>query len=146
KDSPIKVIPDTTVEKPFSELVHIHIVSNQKFKLKIGDSKNWTEEFFFGIPIRKYNLNLTVLNNSPNTSTNASNNEGLYFIVNDIVNLTSAYKGKIMVNKFYKEATLLEMSSVGTVPQKEIDFLNQLAEVYIQNSLDEKNLIGNNAI
>ena len=142
-ESPIKVIPDTTVPNPFYGLVYIQVISKNKFRLKIGESKNYTEEFFFGVPIKKYGLNLTIVRN-PIYYTPSS--EGLYFIVHNITSLMDSYKGKILVNKYFKEGSLLEISSVGTVPQKEVDFLNKLSEVYIQSTLDEKNQIGNNAI
>jgi len=143
-ESPIKVTLDTTASLPFYGLVHIQILSDLKFRLKIGESKNYTEEFYFGIPIRKYNLNFTIVRNS--SAPIPATVEDLYFIVNNITSLTSIYKGKVFVNKYYKEASLLEISSVGTIPQKEADFLNKLAEVYIQSSLDEKNQIANNSI
>lgn len=63
-----------------------------------------------------------------------------YFVLHDLDAMAQSYKNKLrIVPQEKKESSILLLSLSGNVMQKDIVFLNKLSEVYIQNSLDEKN-------
>src|SRR6056297_1690655 len=81
--------------------------------------------------------------------THAINNpshDQYYFYINSVEGLTNRYRGKLSVEQTTEEGSVLRLSTAGPVPQKEIDYLNTLAEVYIRSGLEEKNIIAENTI
>jgi tyrosine-protein kinase Etk/Wzc len=79
-------------------------------------------------------------------SVMSTSHEQYYFYVNSVEGLTAQYRRKLSVEKTTEEGSVLMLSSSGPVPQKEIDFLNALASVYIQSGLEDKNIIAENTI
>jgi len=53
---------------------------------------------------------------------------------------------EITINPINKETSILKLNIKGRTPKKSIQILNKLTEVYIRNSLDEKNLMAINTI
>ena len=68
----------------------------------------------------------------------------VYF--NSFEGLIRQYRSKLQINTMSDEGTILELSTSGFVPEKEIDYLNKLSETYIQQGLDENNKIAINTI
>lgn len=62
-----------------------------------------------------------------------------YITINDIEGLTEAYRKNLVINRLGSESTFLQLSLQGTLPKKEINFLNKLCEVYTKRNLQEKN-------
>ena len=72
-----------------------------------------------------------------------------YFIFNDANRLTLSYSGKatkLAVNLTDKTSEVLKLTVKGTQPAREVDFLNELAKVYIQFGLREKNRTSENTV
>ena len=53
---------------------------------------------------------------------------------------------EITINPINKETSILKLNIKGRTPKKSIQILNKLTEVYIRNSLNEKNLMAINTI
>lgn len=53
---------------------------------------------------------------------------------------------EITINPINKETSILKLSIEGRTPYKSIEILNKLTEIYIRNSLNEKNLMATNTI
>ncbi|MDD2564634.1 MAG: polysaccharide biosynthesis tyrosine autokinase, partial [Salinivirgaceae bacterium] len=68
----------------------------------------------------------------------------VYF--NSLDRLVSQYRSKLQINPLSEKGTILELSTSGFVPEKEMDYLNKLTETYIQQGLEEKNKIAINTI
>jgi capsular exopolysaccharide synthesis family protein len=63
----------------------------------------------------------------------------LYFVLHELDAMAQNYKNGLRIYPETKESSILQLSLSGPVMLKDITFLNKLSEVYIQNSLDEKN-------
>ncbi|RZT96798.1 protein involved in gliding motility EpsB [Ancylomarina subtilis] len=68
-----------------------------------------------------------------------------FFVIRDNKRMIEDFK-EIDVSYAAKGASIANMSTTGTCLEKSIAFLNKLMEVWIQNGLDQKNLIANNTI
>ena len=63
----------------------------------------------------------------------------LSFVIRDINSVTNDYAEKLEVNNIDIEASIFKLVSIGPNVEKEVDFLNQLTENYIQNKFDSRN-------
>lgn len=73
-------------------------------------------------------------------------NTDYYFVFHDIDNLTEKYREKYEVSPINKDASILQLNIKGAVPKKEKDFLNKIANNYINIGLNEKNLMASNTV
>ncbi|MGD9931836.1 MAG: GumC family protein [Mangrovibacterium sp.] len=69
-----------------------------------------------------------------------------YFVFNDYDDLTLNYMKRVNIAGVNKNADLISLDLTGDNPQREITYLNELADVYIRYGLKEKNLISENTI
>ena len=74
------------------------------------------------------------------------NNSSYYFAFNDPDLLTLNYLKRLDVSSVNKNADLIRLKLEGQCPAKEITYLNELGQVYIQFGLTEKNLTSENTI
>ena len=65
-----------------------------------------------------------------------------YFVLYSHTSLAEDYAARLEINPISEDANIVSLSVKGRVPQKEKDFLNTLAEVYIQSDLQKKNRLG----
>ncbi|CAN5521122.1 tyrosine-protein kinase domain-containing protein [soil metagenome] len=73
------------------------------------------------------------------------NNRYIFKIVNPY-DLTNSYRNKLIVMPMVEDPSLLRLSLNGTIPKKEIDFLNKLTEIYRQEEVRKKNIIASKTI
>ncbi len=64
----------------------------------------------------------------------------------DLENQTYATKSKLKVYSAGDEASIINISSTGTIKKREVDFLNKLMEIYLRTGLEDKNLIATNTV
>ncbi|MEK6481634.1 polysaccharide biosynthesis tyrosine autokinase [Catalinimonas sp. 4WD22] len=62
-----------------------------------------------------------------------------YFIIRNFEKLARNYKNKLAIYPYSKESSVIDISIETSVPQKEIDFLNELTHQYTIVSLEDKN-------
>lgn len=74
------------------------------------------------------------LNHLPENTTGR-----FYFVINDFDKLARVYKNKLSIYPYSKDASVIDISIETSVPQKEIDFLNELTHQYTIVSLEDKN-------
>jgi capsular exopolysaccharide synthesis family protein len=65
-----------------------------------------------------------------------------YFVVQDMKTLTEAYQKKMKIEPISRESNIVSLDTKGSVPKKEVLFLNKLMEVYLKNELFKKNEFG----
>lgn len=146
KASSYKVIIDTLHKNLTEKPIDVKLLNNkqcqisfdieeQSKKVKINYNE-WFESEDFRFKI------LPNFKNEPKINSVIS----YFFIIRDTLKLIEQYRGKLNITTTDKKSTILELSSSGLVPQKEVDFLNKLMEVYVQSGLDEKNQIAINTI
>ncbi|MEZ4774714.1 MAG: polysaccharide biosynthesis tyrosine autokinase [Bacteroidia bacterium] len=110
--------------------------SVQKFEgkeLKIKQAcqygKECATEYFSFLIVKGDNFN----------SVESLKDREIYFMLHDLEKLTTKYINGLTIAAIDEESTVIELSTEGTVIQKEEDFLNTLCKTYIQAKLDEKN-------
>jgi len=73
--------------------------------------------------------------------------DGKYFFkLNDLNSLVGEYQSRLKVKPTDHESRILELSTQGTVPAKETQFLNTLMTTYVQDDLNQKNQIGGKTV
>ncbi|MBC5772981.1 polysaccharide biosynthesis tyrosine autokinase [Pontibacter sp. KCTC 32443] len=65
-----------------------------------------------------------------------------YFIINSLDSQVSQHQAHLEVSPIEREARVLWLVSKGSIPEKEILFLNTLMDTYVANDLQEKNQNG----
>ena len=76
----------------------------------------------------------------------ASETDQVYFVFNDLDQMALQYLKRLDIEIVDEDANLIDISINGDNPQKEIDYINMLSNVYIDYSLQEKNQISDNTI
>jgi capsular exopolysaccharide synthesis family protein len=69
-----------------------------------------------------------------------------FFKLNDINSLVGDYQARLKVKPTDHESRILELSTQGTVPAKETQFLNTLMTTYVQDDLTQKNQVGGKTV
>jgi capsular exopolysaccharide synthesis family protein len=69
-----------------------------------------------------------------------------FFRLNDLNSLAGEYQARLKVRPTDHESRILELSTQGTVPAKETQFLNTLMTTYVQDDLNQKNQIGGKTV
>ncbi len=157
-NEPYKVIEPEEVFKPEEEInsadipVSVTVLSedsyriNCKFDLKTADGRvipiDISQEGKLGVPFVSPNIRFTLSKGhfNPEPGTNC------YFWFNDMNSMALSYRAKLSVNLTTKTSEILQLTVRGSQPAREVDFLNQLSEVFIQFGLREKNRTSENTV
>lgn len=100
------------------------------------------EVFDIGKPyVNKY-LSFRVVFDEKNKIDDAD----LFFKIENLDHVARNYAGRLKVNPVSLKSNIVEVSIKEDVPQKGMDFLNRLCEVYLENELFKKNQLGLKAI
>ncbi|MDW7691025.1 polysaccharide biosynthesis tyrosine autokinase [Flammeovirgaceae bacterium SG7u.111] len=66
--------------------------------------------------------------------------EAVYtFVIRNLDLFSQEYVKRLKVSPINKDATILELSLDGAIPNKEVEFLNMLTDQYIENEIEQKN-------
>jgi capsular exopolysaccharide synthesis family protein len=142
KSLPIEVVYDTaSTYIPYHTPIACTIKSGRTFALKSdNEALNQalgTKEYEFGKPIQIKGFRFFVkLKDTP-----ATVNESIVFSINNFEDLVSQYHDALSISSGVKESSVLTVSLITEVPEKDIDFLNQLLVNFIDNNLVEKNSV-----
>ena len=163
KNIPFNTIIDSTKTQTLGIAFHVDILDNNAFELSakaedvrqyIPFKKTYTEQTRVSFNYSgKHNFGETIeVNNfafkiykQPIFDESFIGKE-FFFVFHDIDNLTKKRLKNLTVETINKEASIIKINSNGEVARKELDFLNQLANNYIQLGLDEKNQMAANTI
>jgi tyrosine-protein kinase Etk/Wzc len=161
KDSPFRVVLDTSSFQLTNVPFYITILPDKKFRLQaeingapVYDTKTNTvvsqsgkisinETMVSGQTYKNENISFTIYLDNPYF---LQEDTKLYFEINDKNVLTHSYKNRLAVYPPNKESSILELVISGPLLKKDIDFINKLSSVYISSGLEEKNKITNNTI
>ena len=146
KSCPFEVIIDTNRLNTSSHPVNVRILSDKEYLLEVNENMNVKKKMKFGEWFTNNKFTFCINLTKPFFNNDADFSYQYFFIINDINQLTNTYKGKLSLNTTDKKSTLIEVATQGLVPQKEVDFINKLLEVYIRSGLEEKNTIALNTI
>ncbi|RTQ48948.1 polysaccharide biosynthesis tyrosine autokinase [Hymenobacter gummosus] len=96
-----------------------------------------------GQPLQHPLLSLTI---QPEPGVPADPKERYYFVLNDLGSVAGDYQGRLQVRSVDHESRIIELTTKGTVPAKEKQFLDTLMSVFIAEDLREKNLTGQKTV
>ena len=139
---PFLVQLDTNAFQLKREPIFITPLSTTKFQINI-ESIDHTQICQFGEVCTSEYYNFTVFKSFdqlPSGKTEYS------IVINDWNRITEKYRNKLKINQVGNGSSLLELSITGSLPRKEMNFLNRLSEVYTAQNLKEKNIVAQRTI
>jgi len=144
KTCPFLIVQDTLFTQHNNIKIDVDITDENSFKLSIP-ALDFVNNYNFGEKIQYKNFSFSVKKDS--SIFNASKiGKSYYFKFNSDSYLTNFYKNSIIIEPEGEGSTILWIWTQGTVPAKDVDFLNKLVEIYINLRLDEKNQIAEKTI
>lgn len=164
KDSPFMVVLESGYSQPIGLMFEVVILSNDRFKLSSnykGDIKlmnyakneitstisvmSFQKEFNFGEEIQIYDSKFKLLL-SGNYNPETFKNRKFFFKFNDLNRLTLEFQEALKIERASIQSSLVTMELKGGNALLVTDFLNRLANVYLDRNLDKKNEIANKTI
>jgi len=150
-NEPYKLIEPTGVVNPSGLTVYVTVISENRYRIKYNFEKETNgkirpsevnQEGKLGVPFISPIFRFTLLKGPgeliPGTTC--------YFTFNDVNRLALSYKGKLVVSPTTKTSEILKLIVVGSQPEREVDYLNEITKVYIQFGLHEKNRTSENTV
>jgi capsular exopolysaccharide synthesis family protein len=105
----------------------------------INDNENSLGEFSYGQPITTQIGTIKLLQNKKFTAVDS---KGTFYVsIQSIKNTTSKYEASFNVSPVNKDATVLNLSITGKIPQKNEEFINKLIEQHEEQAITDKNEI-----
>jgi len=145
RNSPFVVNLDTSHYQQTGVPIEITILSAEKYRMviKAGDNKDVDQVMQFGQKFIHENYGFSIHVVKPEGIIPKSK---YMFYINDLNGLSYQYSEKLLIEPRSPSSSILWLWCIGSIPQKEADFLNKVIEVYIRRNLDEKNQIAVNTI
>lgn len=147
KDAPFKVIADNIDLQPRNINVNIRIISALSYSLSVEGKGDTEVERKFGEPYTDYNFKFKLeIRDSANFifKPDASNKFHFYFASGE--QLANNFRANLNVSPIETDATIVKLTKVGPVREKEADFLNMLMKVYSKLSLESKDQTAENTL
>ena len=137
---------------PYGRSFHLKITSQDSYEISVvargrlfGGNGEEVSMFDFGQTIEKDSYFFRI-EKSNNFSAESHVGREFIFTVHNISSLAHRYLGSIGVAPLNEEASIVQLSFDATHPQRAVDFLNALMDVYLYQNLNDKNLIAQNTI
>jgi tyrosine-protein kinase Etk/Wzc len=140
KNCPFEVVYDSLEKQTFNLSVGIKLLSDQQYELEIDGGKNYSRQLAFGERFNEMGFDFKIIirdRESFRFSPNASNR--YYFKFISPITLAGIYRSKLSVIPLVEDASLVTLTTSGTVALQEIDYLNKLMDVYLDFGLEFKN-------
>lgn len=148
KDSPFKINYDSLNFYAYNNLFYIKVIDEQKYQLNFSIAQTndvYKEEHSFGEKIHLKVGTFTVNKRAHfdktlyNDETYAKRNFRVKF--NNKTNNIEFYLAKLKVEQPGKNSSVVVLGMEDEIPQRGIDILNSLVQVYLENDILEKNKI-----
>jgi tyrosine-protein kinase Etk/Wzc len=144
---PFEVLTDSYNNQPKGIKIYITIASFSQYSLKINGDYKIDTLLEFGQKFSGGSFNFIVNRRPLEQYTKYDKSFGKYYFYFDWPqNLANYYSGKLNVDPIDKEASLVRLSSSGSVPEQETDYLNKLMDYYILQGIEVKNRIADSTI
>ena len=159
KELPFTVILDSTVNQLVGVPIFIARTSDKTFSVNVSGEKLGTFNFKTnksGENVPSVDIHAVCFNDKPFENKNLKfriqfdktsfdPDEGgslYYFVINDLNSVAEFYQTNLDVKPITRESNIVEISLKGSVPAKEILFMNTLMDVYVMKELEERNQLG----
>ncbi|MBY0425050.1 MAG: hypothetical protein K2Q22_05380, partial [Cytophagales bacterium] len=145
-----KVFVDTASPQMYiNQEIILDPINENEFALSFNDNP---EEFETKPTIGKFDetvnfrgMRLKIIKLNPG-SFNMLKEGKILFQVNNIPFMINDYRWRLGVNPLDKEGSIISIYLTSINPAKDIAFLNKLSEVYVQSSLEDKNITTSKSI
>jgi len=152
KNTPFIVDWDRSLPVPLNRPFHVKILSDNSYEIRLSESRRFglrngenAVQMDFGNIYQSDGYKLRLRKND-NFRTESHVGREYLFVINSLSALTARYVSALSVSPLNNEVSIVQLSFQATNPERAIDFLNTLTEVYVQQSLYEKNIIAENTI
>jgi tyrosine-protein kinase Etk/Wzc len=140
KKSPFKVMTKSIDSQRGYEKIYLRITSDSTYIMEIDNTYNIKQPMHFGQRFKEKDFDFTIyLRNDKSFKFNQQVSYKYYFSFISSEELANTYRGKLTVTPVDKDATLMNLSSSGYVQEQEVDYLNELMELYVKQGLEDKN-------
>jgi tyrosine-protein kinase Etk/Wzc len=140
-DLPFRIIINKLDSTAFDRSIIVSVKDNNTYDLQEGDSHT---TYQIGQQVHRPYCSFTLVT-SPN-STLAKTSNPIIIKFHDIRKLAIYYSNNLSVSIVNKQASVLSLNLVDAVPEKGIDILNKLVEVYNKEAVEDKNSVATNTI
>lgn len=149
--NPFQVNLDTNFKQRKNVPIYVKILSDSTFS--IGTSKENTEEhssksdktYKFGEYCHSDDYSF-IINKTGFFTFDLNKKSDYFFVIQSVEGLCQAYISKLKLELSDKKSSVLILSLIGSIPEKDVNFLNKLTEVYIEAGIKEKNQTAVNMI
>ncbi|HTA61656.1 MAG TPA: hypothetical protein VK835_04345, partial [Bacteroidia bacterium] len=151
---PFIIKTDTLNELAYFSELDIKVLDQNRFELSYHPINNEklikTQEYSFNKIIAN-ELGVFRVNFRKGFDTNLFDNpkydrKNYKVFFNPVENIASYYAANLVIEVAASGSSILQLSATDVVPEQCADFLNKLSEVYIQNSIEQKNLLASNSL
>ncbi|MFW6351984.1 MAG: hypothetical protein ACOC2E_06320, partial [Bacteroidota bacterium] len=163
KSSPIIVLPQSGEPQPVGVQFYVDIIDDEKFFISAYGEDVYLLDFEternvgrasefelngiydFGAQVKNEHTSFQILLNS---SYKPENQEGqdLFFQFNNLNHIAHWFKGSLQVTTEERESTMATLQFETENASLGIDFLNNLIAQYIEENMDESNMLANKTI
>jgi tyrosine-protein kinase Etk/Wzc len=140
-DLPFQIMINKLDSTAFNKSITVFVKDNNTFDLQDGDNH---DTYQIGQLIRKPYCSFTIVA-SPN-KISIKTIKPIIIRFHDIRKLAIDYSKSLNVSIVNKQASVLSLNLVDSVPKKGIDILNKLVEVYNKEAVEDKNSVATNTI
>lgn len=149
---------DSTVDQIVNVPISIERTSEDTYVMKASARNIGTYNFYThqsGGYVEAVEIDTTSVAGQPFESENLSfklhftrpyqpgaSTSDFFFVIYDLSSVTQYYQQQLDIKPISRESNIVELTVRGTVPQKEIIFLNTLLDVYLVNELSKRNQLG----
>jgi len=138
-NSPLEVIANKDYKNPTGIKVYIKPLDHENYGINVDDENakgeiiNFASQGKYGEPFNNEYFSFTI------NKTGKTTPGDYYFTLNDLEHTARVYNRLVDVSLLDKKSEIIQLSLIGHTPQKQVDYLNQLLEVYIQYGMQKKN-------
>ena len=142
-DEPFSVTIEASDYNLYNVPIYVKLIGDNKYQISV-DEKVWhrgremdlvfSETGILGEPFESEYFNFTLF------AKDYRRGNDYYFILKNMDWLTMNYMGRLVVEPFDDNSDMINLSIEDNVPQKTVDYLNELTAQFIKYGLDEKNV------
>ncbi len=147
-DSPFRIIHDSLNFYAYNNWFYIKVIDENKYKLSFNveqSGESYSNEHLFGekvhLPVGIFTLSKRAHFNAASFNDETYQKREFRVKFNNIKNNVEFYRAKLAVEQPGKNSSVIELAIEDEIPQRGIDFLNTLVQVYLENDILEKNKI-----
>lgn len=147
-DSPFKIEYDSLNFYAYNNLFYVDIIDENKYELHYTITQtddSYKKEHLFGekiyLPFGVMSLNKRGHFDNDLFNDKAFEKRNYRIKFNSINNNVEFYRAKLKIEQPSQNSSILVLAIEDQIPQRGIDFLNNLVQVYLENDIQEKNKI-----